>query len=263
MMQAARHTPRRRFGQNFLNDAAIIQRIVAAIDPRADEHIVEIGPGLGALTDDLVARTSMLHVVEVDRDLCARLRNAYPPDRLMVHEGDALRFDFSSLPRPLRVVGNLPYNISTPLLFHLSEFADRISDMHFMLQREVVERMAAAPGSAAYGRLSVMLQFKFSVASLFAVPASAFKPAPKVESAIVRLRPLPGEKRAIADESVFASVVAAAFSHRRKTLKNALAGCLSGAVLSDLGIDPKLRPEMLSVADFASIARRAAAERGT
>jgi len=250
----ARHTPRRRFGQNFLNDARVVERIVAAIDPRPGQHIVEIGPGLGALTRDLLACTPVLHAVELDRDLCVRLRDAYPPDRLVVHEGDALQFDFGSLPDPLRVIGNLPYNISTPLLFYLSGFADRVTDMHFMLQREVVERMAATPGSAAYGRLSVMLQFKFDVEYLFAVPASAFRPVPKVESALVRLIPLADSARPVADDGMFSSVVVAAFSHRRKTLKNALAGFVGAEELSTLGIDPNLRPEMLGVAQFATIA---------
>ena len=249
-----RHTPRRRFGQNFLHDAHVVERILAAINPQPGQHIVEIGPGLGALTGDLLARVPVLQVVELDRDLCARLRGTHPAERLIVHQGDALQFDFGALAAPLRVVGNLPYNISTPLLFHLSRFADRLSDMHFMLQREVVERMAAAPGSAAYGRLSVMLQFRFGIENLFSVSAAAFRPVPKVESAVVRLRPLPASQRAMVDETVFSSVVAAAFSHRRKTLKNALAGSVDAQALGSLGIDPNLRPEMLGVAEFAAIA---------
>jgi len=185
-----KHIPRKRFGQHFLTDQAVIADIVAAIRPQAEDAMVEIGPGLEALTGPLVAVLRQLHVIEIDRDIVARLRQAYPPERLSVHAGDVLEFDFSQLPRDLRVVGNLPYNISTPLLFHLARYAERIRDMHFMLQKEVVERMVAAPGGGDYGRLSVMLQYRFDMELLLEVAPEAFTPPPRVESAVVRsLRP--------------------------------------------------------------------------
>lgn len=250
--------PRKRFGQNFLVDHGIVAAIVAAIDPRPGEHVVEIGPGRGALTAPLLDRLGQLHAVEVDRDLCAELQARFGPDRLILHQGDALEFDYASLPGPLRVVGNLPYNISTPLLFHLAQFEARCRDMHFMLQNEVVERMVAAPSSAAYGRLSVMLQYRFDMERLFGVPPESFYPVPKVHSAIVRLRPLSQEARAVRgmalDEQLFARVVTGAFTQRRKTLRNALSGLVSVERLEALGIEARLRPENLAVADFVAIA---------
>jgi 16S rRNA (adenine1518-N6/adenine1519-N6)-dimethyltransferase len=252
------HTPRKRFGQNFLVDHGVIDAIVAAIDPRPGEHVVEIGPGRGALTAPLLDRLGQLHAVELDRDLCRVLRERFGPDKLVLHQGDALEFDYASLPAPLRVVGNLPYNISTPLLFHLALFAARCRDMHFMLQNEVVERMVAMPSSAAYGRLSVMLQYRFDIERLFGVPPEAFYPVPKVESAIVRLKPMSAQAIAACgkarDERLFARVVTRAFTQRRKTLRNALAGVISAERLQALGIEVGLRPENLSVADFVIIA---------
>lgn len=252
------HIARRRFGQNFLSDRNIIERIVAAIRPRLGEIMVEIGPGLGALTAPLLERIGHLHVIEIDRDLIARLRERYGPDTLSIHEGDALEFDFDALDAgggaSLRVVGNLPYNISTPLLFHLAGFAARLRDLTFMLQKEVVMRMTAEPGTAEYGRLSVMLQYRFQMERLFDVPPDAFRPAPKVTSSIVRMLPLPAEACGARDETLFARIVAAAFGQRRKTLKNTLRDFLDESGFAALGLDPGIRGERLSTADFVTIA---------
>lgn len=248
------HRPRKRFGQHFLHDPRVIARILAAIAPRPDDAIVEIGPGLGALTAPLAERVASLHVVELDRDLAERLGARYPADRLVVHRGDALEFDFAELPASLRVVGNLPYNISTPLLFRLVEFAPRLRDLHFMLQREVVDRMVAAPSTPQYGRLSVMLQYRFEMAKLFDVGAGAFRPAPRVDSAIVRMVPRPATALGARDQKTLGRTVTAAFSKRRKTLRNALEGVLDEAGLHALGIEPKLRPENLRVEDYVRIA---------
>ena len=248
-----KHIPRRRFGQHFLTDQAVIAEIVAAIAPRAEDVMVEIGPGLGALTMPLTQVLRHLHVIEIDRDIIARLQRDYPPGRLRVHAGDVLDFDFSNLPPDLRVVGNLPYNISTPLLFHLANYAMRIRDLHFMLQKEVVERMVASPGGRDYGRLSVMLQYRFDMESLFAVAPAAFSPAPQVESAVVRLRPRPRAQLTAASEARLAQVVRSAFAQRRKTLRNALAGLLQACDYDALAIVPGLRAENLAVADFVAI----------
>jgi 16S rRNA (adenine1518-N6/adenine1519-N6)-dimethyltransferase len=252
------HRARKRFGQNFLSDPNIIRKIIDAIRPVAGETMVEIGPGLGAMTDPLVDRLGHLHVVEIDRDLIARLRERYPAERLTIHEGDALRFDFSSLGSPLRVVGNLPYNISTPLLFHLADFAARLRDMTFMLQKEVVMRMVAEPGGDDYGRLSVMLQYRFAMARLFDVPPGAFRPAPKVTSSIVRMVPLPPERLDAIDELLLGRVVAAAFGQRRKTLRNTLREFLADDEFAALGLDPGLRGERLTVAEFVAISNHVA-----
>jgi len=257
-----KHIPRRRFGQNFLVDRSIILRIVGAIDPQPTDNLVEIGPGLGALTVPLLERVPRLQVIELDRDLAARLRASYPPERVVVYEGDALRFDFSTLAAPLRVVGNLPYNISTPLLFHMVAYGRCFTDLHFMLQREVVERMVAAPSTPQYGRLSVMLQYRFRMRKLLGVPPSAFRPAPKVASAVVRLVPLPLPDAAAHDELLFGETVTRAFSHRRKTLRNALLGLATEADLHEVGVDPGLRAENLSVAQFVAISNRVARQAG-
>jgi len=225
----------------------------------AGETMVEIGPGMGAMTDPLVERLGHLHVVEIDRDLIARLKTRYSPEQLTIHEGDALAFDFASLGRPLRVVGNLPYNISTPLLFHLASYASGVKDMTFMLQKEVVMRMVAEPGSADYGRLSVMLQYRFRMGRLFDVPPGAFRPAPKVTSAIVRMIPLPAEELAARDEALLSRIVAAAFGQRRKTLRNTLKDFLTEADYAALDLDPGLRGERLAVAAFVAIANHCAA----
>src|SRR5512135_3074779 len=221
------HESKKRFGQNFLVDQNIIADIVRAIRPEVNDTMVEIGPGLGALTRPLLKSLKLLHVVEIDRDIIARLKTDYPQDKIVIHEGDALKFDFAELPAPLRIVGNLPYNISSPLLFHFAAYAERVIDMHFMLQNEVVERMVAAPSTPEYGRLSVMLQYRFYMEKLLDVPPQSFRPAPKVDSAIVRMIPLPADKIAVRDEALYAKVVTAAFGQRRKTLRNTLKPLLS------------------------------------
>jgi 16S rRNA (adenine1518-N6/adenine1519-N6)-dimethyltransferase len=245
--------PRKRFGQHFLHDPGVLRRIVEAIAPARGEAIVEIGPGEGALTRLLLERVDQMAAIEIDRDLASRLAEEFPKGKLELVCGDALDYDFSALPEGIRIVGNLPYNISTPLLFHLARFADRAHDMHFLLQREVVERMVAKPSTPDYGRLSVMLQVRFAMQKLFTVAPGAFRPPPKVESALVRLVPLPG----IAIPEKFADVVRRAFSARRKTLRNALR--LSPEDLAELGLDPKLRPENLSPGDYLRIARKISA----
>ena len=248
------HKARKRFGQNFLVDEQIIADIIRAIRPEPADNMVEVGPGLGALTRPLIKHLNHLHVVEIDRDIIARLENDYPKDKLIIHAGDALKFDLATLPAPLRVVGNLPYNISSPLLFYFAEYADRITDMHFMLQNEVVERMVAEPSTPAYGRLSVMLQYRFYMEKLLDVPPQSFRPAPKVDSAIVRIIPLPTSEVQVRNETLFAEIVAAAFGQRRKTLRNTLRSCLHEADFEKLGLDAQLRAENLGVAEFAKIA---------
>ena len=255
------HRPRKRFGQNFLADAHYVGQIVDAVDPRRGDNIVEIGPGLGALTAALIERAGRIAAIEIDRDLAARLRERFASDRLALHEADALAFDFGTLGPKLRVIGNLPYNISSPLLFHLAAHEARLRDIHVMLQREVVARMTARPATADYGRLTVMLQSRFDVTRLFTVPAGAFRPAPKVESAVARLVPLGAARPAIADEALFARIVAAAFGQRRKTLRNAVASIAGESALRDADIDPAARGETLSVADFVRLANGIAAKR--
>jgi len=248
---------KKRLGQHFLHDPAVIRRIVGTIAPVPSDRIVEIGPGPGALTRPLLERLDRLHVVEVDRELAADLpARVEHPERLVVHETDALRFDFASLadgPRSLRVVGNLPYNISTPLLFHLLTFGDAIRDMHVMLQREVVDRMTAGPGGKEYGRLTVMLAAAAKCEACFDVGPGAFTPPPKVWSTVVRVVPRAPDF-AITDRDRFASVVALLFSMRRKTLGRALKGRLTPAQIASTGIDPIARPETLTPADFAKLA---------
>jgi 16S rRNA (adenine1518-N6/adenine1519-N6)-dimethyltransferase len=246
---------RKRFGQHFLHDPGILKRIVEAIAPAPGDAVVEIGPGEGALTRPLLERLPQLTAIEIDRDLAGTLSHELSSRGLSVLSADVLDFDFAALPSGLRVVGNLPYNISTPLLFHLARFADRIRDMHFMLQREVVERMVAKPSTPAYGRLSVMLQTRFEMRKLFNVAPGAFRPPPKVESAVVRLVPL--REKMACDAGAFERIVRQAFSARRKTLRNALP--LEARDYEDLGIDPKLRPENLSPADYVRITQRVCA----
>lgn len=247
------HTPRKRFGQNFLVDDGIIHAIVNAMNPQAGETVVEIGPGLGALTRPLLERLPHLHAVELDRDIVARLQKSWPAERLTVHSCDALKFDFGQLGHELRIIGNLPYNISTPLLFHLMAFAAQIRDMTFMLQKEVVERMVAEPSAADYGRLSIMLQRRFHLQWLLDVPPTAFNPPPRVDSAVVRLIPRTADEIAPLDEELFARVVAAAFSQRRKTLRNTLGKLLQPGDFSALGIDSGKRAENLAVADYEAV----------
>ncbi len=265
-MAAGRHVPRKRFGQHFLHDARIIERIVAAIDPQAGERVVEIGPGLGALTWPLLARHGELDVIEIDRDAMATLEATRPAQgQLRIHGGDVLKFDFAALrgtadQRLLRVVGNLPYNISTPLLFRLIEARAHIADMHFMLQKEVVERMAAGPGEQAYGRLSVMLAPWVSVEPLFDIGPGAFRPPPRVQSTYVRLRPLIKPPFALDDLQAYARIVTAAFGQRRKTLRNALKPLLTERETAAAGIDPSLRAEVIAPREFALLARALAAK---
>ncbi|MEI2742860.1 MAG: 16S rRNA (adenine(1518)-N(6)/adenine(1519)-N(6))-dimethyltransferase RsmA [Candidatus Competibacter sp.] len=251
------HRPRKRFGQHFLHDADVIDRIVAAIRPKAGERLVEIGPGLGALTRPLLQVTGELDVVELDRDLLEPLRaRCAGAGELRIHHADALTFDFAALqgdgPR-LRMAGNLPYNISTPLLFHVLDQADHVRDLHFMLQQEVVERMAAAPGEDAYGRLSVMLQYRCQVEALFEVGPESFRPPPKVRSAVVRLVPRETFPVAVRDQGRFAEVVRRAFSQRRKTLRNALSGLLDAGQIESAGVDAGARAETLDLAAFAAL----------
>lgn len=254
----SKHIARKRFGQNFLIDRQVIADIVGAVAPKRDDLVVEIGPGLGALTGPLLERLDHLHVVEIDRDIVARLRHRYPPEHLTIHEGDALAFDFGALAdaggQPLHVVGNLPYNISTPLLFHLADFAGRVHDMHFMLQKEVVERMVAKPGTADFGRLSVMLQYRFVMDWLLDVPPESFDPAPKVDSAVVRLIPRPQAELTVKDPARFSALVAAAFGQRRKMLRNNLKGIIDDVLFGKLGIAPTARAEELPVADYIRMA---------
>ena len=248
-----KHLPRKRFSQNFLVDEGVIDAIVAAVGPAHGDCLVEIGPGLGALTRPLLAAIGQLHAVEIDRDLAAGLNKEFG-DRLVLHVTDALKFDFAKPGPNLRVIGNLPYNISTPLLFHLADFADRIRDIHVMLQKEVVARMVARPADSNYGRLSVMLQYRFESEKLLDVPAAAFNPQPRVDSAVVRLTPLRPVRQPAHDEALFARIVSAAFSQRRKTLRNSLRAWLTEAEFSSLAVAPTARAQELSVAQFVAIA---------
>lgn len=252
------HQARKRFGQNFLHDPGVIERIVRAINPKPDDAIVEIGPGLGAITEEILAINPKLQVVELDRDLIPVLRTKFFnfPD-FRIHEADALTFDFSQLVdngKPLRIIGNLPYNISTPLIFHLLSQASVVKDMHFMLQKEVVQRLAAVSGDNNYGRLGIMAQYFCKVQPLFEVGSGAFRPAPKVDSAIVRLVPHETLPYPAKDFGILKAVVRTAFNARRKTLRKALGGMISVEQLRRLEIDDGLRPENLSLADFVRIA---------
>ena len=251
-----RHRARKRFGQNFLHDPRIIERIVDAVDPMPGQRIVEIGPGQAALTRRLLERTGQLVAIELDRDLAAWLRSEFAANQLTLIEADALAFDWTSLGEaPLRIVGNLPYNISSPLLFRLMEFADRVVDQHVMLQKEVVDRMVAPPGSRTYGRLSVMLQLRYRITKLFDVPRGAFNPPPKVTSSVVRMVPRPAEELPDIDPALFARVVAAAFNQRRKILSNALAGVVAPMHFAEAAVDPQARAERLAVHDFVRLTR--------
>lgn len=248
---------RRRFGQHFLHDPGVLKRIVEAIAPASGDPVVEIGPGEGALTRPLLERIEHLTAIEIDRDLAARLTAEFPGDRLTVISADALDYDFSVFPAGVRIVGNLPYNISTPILFHLARYAGRVRDMHFMLQFEVVQRMVAKHSTPDYGRLSVMLQTRFKMHKLFNVAPGAFRPPPKVDSAVVRLIPI--AEKPDWDQAVLEEIVRQAFSARRKTLRNALP--LAPQDYEELGIDPQLRPENLSPGDYVRIALRASSSR--
>ena len=256
------HVARKRFGQNFLVDRAVIDAIVRTIDPLPGDTMVEIGPGLAALTEPLIAARETLpgprkplQVVELDRDLAARLKKRFGADRLTVHEADALSFDFAGLAAgaaSLRIVGNLPYNISTPLLFHLLEIADRVIDQHFMLQKEVVARMVAEPGSSDFGRLSVMLQVRYAMESMFDVPPTAFDPPPKVTSAIVRMIPLPQSALTIVDLPRFQRIVTTAFGQRRKMLRKTLEA--HAEAMEAVGIAPTARAEEVATETWVALA---------
>ena len=253
------HRARKRFGQNFLHDRRVIERIVDAIDPKPGQSIVEIGPGQAALTRELVRRAGHITAIEIDRDLAAWLHDEFTREQLTLVEADALKLDWSSLATPsLRVVGNLPYNISSPLLFRLMEFAERVIDQHFMLQKEVVDRMVAPPGSKTYGRLSVMLQVRYRLTKLFDVPRGAFNPPPKVTSSIVRMVPRAAAELPLIDFGCFGRVVAAAFNQRRKILRNALRDLAGEEAFRAAGVDPLARAETLAVDDFVRLARAVA-----
>lgn len=248
-----KHIAKKRFGQNFLTDQGIIASLINEISPKPEDLMVEIGPGLGALTKPLLQKLKLLHVVEVDRDIISWMQKEYVNFGIEIHIADALKFDFSSLGTNIRVVGNLPYNISTPILFHLLDNVSHIADMHFMLQKEVVERMVAEPSTPAYGRLSVMLQYRLHMDYLLTVPPEAFDPAPKVESAFVRCVPHNTLPYIAKNETLFGQVVLAAFGQRRKTLRNTLKGLLDDDGFTSLDIDSQLRAENLHVADFVRI----------
>lgn len=254
------HKHKKQFGQNFLNNGRVIDQIVASIRPKPDNHLVEIGPGEAALTSPLIDVVKRMDIIEIDNDLIAplKIRFATKP-AFNLHHTDALAFDYSSLlefepDQPLRIVGNLPYNISSPLMFHLLKYSDHILDMHFMLQKEVVDRITANPGIKAYGRLSVMIQYACETEYLFTVGPENFTPPPKVESAIVRLLPYKQKPFVADNETAFAELVKQAFSQKRKTLRNTLKGMLNGEQIESCGIDPTARAETLSVAKFVDLA---------
>lgn len=256
------HQAKKRFGQNFLHNDAVISDIVDVINPEPGENLVEIGPGLGALTEPVIERAKKLSVVELDRDLAHRLRHhPFLAPHLTIYETDALNFDFAQLltneegvENPLRIFGNLPYNISTPLIFHLLTFKDKVKDMHFMLQKEVVERMAAGPDCKAYGRLSIMTQYQCQVFPVMEIGPEAFKPAPKVDSAIVRLIPHKEIKNPVKDINALNTVCLAAFNQRRKTIRNSFKKLISEEQLTNLELDANLRPENLSIDDYIKLA---------
>ena len=252
------HQAKKRFGQNFLHDDAIISKIVDAINPDPGENLVEIGPGLGALTEPVIERAGKLSVIELDRDLAHRLRHhPFLAPHLTIYETDALKFNFAELAtdeNPLRIFGNLPYNISTPLIFHLLTFNQQVKDMHFMLQKEVVERMASAPNCKSYGRLSIMTQYQCQVIPVMEIGPEAFKPAPKVDSAIVRLIPHKNIKHPVKDISMLNKVCLAAFNQRRKTIRNSFKKLLTVEDLATIGIDNGIRPDNLTLDNYIDIA---------
>jgi 16S rRNA (adenine1518-N6/adenine1519-N6)-dimethyltransferase len=252
---------RKRFGQHFLRDGQVIERILAVFAAKPEDNVIEIGPGDGALTQPLLKRIGHLHAIELDRDLIETLTAQCANERrLKIHQADALTYDYCALRegnKAVRIIGNLPYNISTPLLFHLLEQGSCIEDMLFMLQKEVVDRMAAGPGGRTYGRLSVMVQWRCQVERLFDIPAEAFRPPPKVKSSMVRLIPYPEPRPPVNDSARFAHLVMKAFNQRRKTLRNSLKGLISERAMTAIGIDPQTRPERLSIKDFAALTEAA------
>lgn len=248
------HRPRKRFGQHFLVDEGVVEAILRAMDPRDGDRVVEIGPGRSALTGPLIRAAGQLTAIEIDRDLARALRAAYPEERLILLEQDVLRTDFSALGEDLRIVGNLPYNISSPLLFHLSGYADRVRDQHFMLQREVVDRIVAQPSSSEYGRLSVMLQSRYRISKLFDVTPDAFDPPPAVVSAVMRMVPLPDSRLKPIDQGFFEQVVLRAFAQRRKMLRSGLGDWARLVDWKELGIAETARPQQLGVQEFIALA---------
>lgn len=260
----AGHQHKKRFGQNFLNNGRVIQQIVSAIHPKADQHLIEIGPGEAALTEPLLENVQKLDIIEIDNDLIRPLTEKFGHfPAFNLHHTDALTFDYATLVAPgetVRVVGNLPYNISSPLLFLLLDYAEQIEDMHFMLQKEVVERITATPGNKTYGRLSVMLQYFCHTEYLFTVSPDNFTPPPKVDSAIVRLVPYRTKPYTVEDESLFADIVKQAFSQKRKTLRNNLKGWLTAEQIEACGIEPSIRAEQMPVADFVTLTNAYAQE---
>jgi len=251
-----KHQPRKRFGQHFLHDQQVLTQLVNALHLKPEDNVVEIGPGKGALTHHLLEHLTNFHVIEIDRDLIPILQNIAAPDRIKIHNVDALKFDFTSLASsdcPLRVVGNLPYNISTPLLFHLFQYVSIIKDMHFMLQKEVVDRMVAEPNNKRYGRLSVMSQYHCHVTKLFDVNPEAFDPPPKVDSAVLRLTPH-NTPFTVDNYADFSKIVAQCFNQRRKTIRNSLKPFLDTAQIEQLNIDPQIRAENLSLEQFIALA---------
>jgi 16S rRNA (adenine1518-N6/adenine1519-N6)-dimethyltransferase len=252
----AHSQPRKYFGQHFLHDRNIIEKIIATIAPQSDDWFVEIGPGRGALTTALLNRAARVDAIEIDRDLAGRLESAFPDSRLTIHQADALKFDFRTLAAPnggLRLAGNLPYNISSPLLFHFLETAELFEDMHVMLQKEVVSRMAAKPGNKVFGRLTVAVTARCTVEPLFNIKPGSFTPAPRVDSTFVCLKPDMERRGRIDDETAFDDVLRQAFNMRRKRLANALSGLLTEGQIEKLGIDPGLRAEQLSVDSFIAL----------
>ncbi len=253
---AIQHRARKRFGQNFLSDPGIIQRIIQSINPRQGDRIIEIGPGLGALTCPILKQIGEMDVIELDRDIIPKLQlNCGLDSKLHIHNVDVLKFDFASLDQdqPLRIIGNLPYNISTPIIFHLVEYSSIIQDMFFMLQKEVVERLAARPDTSNYSRLSVMAQYYFKVTPLFLVPPESFQPVPKVDSAIVRLIPHKDKPVQVDNEEAFGKLVSQAFSQRRKTLRNVLRELCTADQIEAAGIDPASRAQSLTLQQFADL----------
>ncbi len=257
------HKARKRFGQNFLIDQQVISEIIEYIHPLSEDRIVEIGPGLGALTKPLISKLNHLNVIELDRDIVAHLKSELPANKLTIYAADAMKFDFSKLGKNLRIVGNLPYNISTPLLFYLSDFSALIQDIHVMLQKEVVDRMVANPSTTDYGRLSVMLQYRFDMERLLTVSAESFRPMPKVQSAIVCMTPLHHRTQIVLDETLFSRIVAAAFSQRRKTLRNTLSAFLKQEDFQHLSIDSQLRAENLTVEQFIKVSNHITVRQNT
>jgi 16S rRNA (adenine1518-N6/adenine1519-N6)-dimethyltransferase len=249
-----KHTPRKRFGQNFLQDQSIIRNIIECINPQPEQNLIEIGPGLAALTKPLIEKLSHLEVIELDRDIVNFLQETFTPQQLTIHQGDALKFDFTLNNKPIRVVGNLPYNISTPIMFYLSQFPN-IQNMVFMLQKEVVERICAKPNNRDYGKLTIMLQYKYKCRYLLDVPPESFYPAPKVDSAIVSLTPRTDYDWHQVDETNLNQVVSKAFSQRRKTISNSLKGLFSSEQLIEAGIDPLLRPENIELEKYISLSK--------